>query len=130
MDLKTTETNALYHLLKHIAASAKTADEKELGFLASFGGDIIAEINGRFDRFALDCGLHQDADGRTMYDVSEYRGVPVVRTWDRLDGGEGVDIRFRDEVCPFNSIRDAEAWIDEQIDESGEEIDPEGRPWR
>lgn len=130
MNLKTAETNALYHLLKHIAASAKTANAAEHDFLASFSGDIIGEINSRFDRFALDCGLHQDTDGRTMYDVSEYRGVPVVRMWDRLDGGEGVDIRFRGEVCAFNAIRDAEAWIDEQLDESDEEIDPEGRPWR
>lgn len=132
MDIQTKSTDELRRLLVHIDHDFRSAGERERGFLAGFAVDILKELRSRAtDPFTLDDGLHQDSDGRTLYNVHTHRGVKVVRVWDRNEGGSEARVVWGGVICNFNTTADAEAWLDEQIDAADcEGCDPEGRPWR
>lgn len=132
MDMQTKSTDELRRLLDHIDHDFKKADERERRFLTGFAVDILKELGSRATNpFTLDDGVHQDGDGRTLYNVHTHRGVKVVRVWDRNEGGSEARVVWGGVICNFNTTADAEAWLDEQIDAAErEERDPEGRPWR
>lgn len=132
MNLQTTSSEDLRNLLRHAGAKMEKAGEAELSFLSDFVLDILRELRSRaLDPFTLDDGLHSDPDGRTRYNVHTHRGHKVVRVWDQHEGGSEARVVWGGVICNFNDTADAEAWLDEQIEDAERgEHDPERRPWR